>query len=742
MRKILYLIHCLFCVVLFSNFAEAAHVQSFSLEAHYAVPGGGVAEIVAGTPDGLFLFYTNASGGKVGVLDISNPETPFPVADIAMGDAEPTSAAVSRDGKYLVAVVRNGDGLDKPTPGTLFIYDIEKRSDPRVLGYVNIGIGPDSVALAERDGKLAAIVAIEDEETDSEGEATIDGKRPGRVDIVTLNIEDPAASQVASVEFPKSMLDGIQGLNFSADPQPEFVAIHPNQREFAVTLQENNAVAIVDIENFESPKVKTIFCAGTAERKADLKKDGKVDFADAFKGRREPDGVAYITVGNKVYLALANEGDTNLKTFGDGVYSGGRGLSLYRIDGKSDGKSGKLEATLVWDSGLELERAASLLGHYPESRSNSRSLEMEGVVGARLYDDSLMIAVSERGSFAAVYRVNDPEKPELIEILPTGVSPEGVTVLTGRSDGKKLLVTANEVDGTINIYSAKDSAGASDPENPAIYSKNIPWSALSGFTSDGQDIYSVPDNARSPSVIWQLSMKDVHSGRVEVSKEIPLKKEGIPVAYDLEGICWTKEGFWLASEGAESAGNLLVFARHDGTVEAEYPLPSEFFARYGDPKNYGFEGVTAAPNGKIYAVLQRGFALNGSEAAILCFDPVSKDWQVAVYPLETHSKDPKKFWMGLSDITALDDGRLLLLERDKGMGGTAEVKRIYAVDSQTFANGKKLEKKLVFDILKEKNLLLEKVESLCVLNGVMWIATDNDGAGWTQMLNLGSVPKQ
>jgi hypothetical protein len=738
MRKISRSICCLLYVLLFSSFAEAAHVRSFSLEAHYAVPGGGVAEIVAGTPDGMFLFYTNASGGKVGVLDISNPKEPFPAANIEMGDAEPTSAAVSRNGKYLVAVARNGDGLEKPIPGTLFIYDIEKRDAPRLLGDVNIGIGPDSVALAERDGKLAAIVAIEDEETDSEGEAVIDGKRPGRVDVVILDTENPSASRVASVEFPKSMLDGVEGLNFSADPQPEFIAVRPDQREFAVTLQENNAVAVVDIENFESPKVKTVFCAGTAERKADLKKDVKVDFADAFKGRREPDGVAYITVGNEVYLALANEGDTNLKTFGDGVYSGGRGLSLHRLD-KKDGKP---EGALVWDSGLELERAASLLGHYPESRSDSRSLEMEGVIGARLYDDNVMIAVSERGSFAAVYRVDDPAKPELIEILPTGVSPEGVAVLTGRSDGKNLIVTANEVDGTINIYSAKDSAGTPDPANPTIYSRNIPWSALSGFTTDGQDIYSVPDNARSPSVIWRLSMKDVNSGRVEVSEEIPLKKDGVPAAYDLEGICWTKNGFWLASEGAESSGNILVFARHDGTVEAEYPLPAEFFSKYGDPKNYGLEGVTAAADGKVYAALQRGFVLNGPEAAILRFDPVSKEWQAAWYPLEAHSKDPKKFWMGLSDITALDDGRLLVVERDKGMGGTAEVKKIYSVDSKAFADGKRLEKKLVFDILKDKNLLLEKAESLCVLNGEMWIATDNDGAGWTRMINLGSPPKR
>jgi hypothetical protein len=719
----------MFCVLLFSSFAEAAHVQSFRLESHYAVPGG-VAEIAAGTPDGLSLFYTDASGGKVGALDISNPQKPLPLTDIAMGGMEPTSATISRDGKYLAIVARDGDGLDKPIPGTLFVYNIEERGVPRLLGQIKIGVGPDSIALAERDGKIAAIVAIEDEETDSEGEATIGGKRPGRVDVVTLNLDDISTSLVASVEFPKSMLDEVDGLNFGSDPQPEFIAVRPDRREFAITLQENNAVAIVDIENFESPKVKTIFCAGTAERKADLKNDGVADFSEDFKGRREPDGVAYITLGNEIYLALANEGDTNLKTFGDGVYSGGRGLSLHRLDGE-----------LVWDSGLDLEREASLLGHYPDARSNSRSLEMEGVIGARFYDDDLIIAVSERGSFAAVYRANDPLKPELAWILPTGVSPEGVTVLTGRDDGKKLLVTANEVDGTINIYSASDAAGTSDPANPAIYSKNIPWSALSGFAADGHDIYSIPDNARSPSVIWRLNMEDIRSGRVEITKEIPLKKDGVPVSYDLEGICWIKEGFWLASEGAESAGNLLVFARHDGTVEAEYPLPSEFWARYGDPKNYGLEGVTAAADGKIYAALQRGFTPEATEAAILRFDPLSKEWQAAWYPLDAHSKDSKRFWTGLSDIAALDDGSLLILERDKGMGGTAEVKRIYSVDSKAFADGKKLEKKLVFDILKEKNLLLEKTESLCVLNGDIWIATDNDGAGWTQMLNLGSVPE-
>ncbi len=80
-----------------------------------------------------------------------------------------------------------------------------------------------------------------------------------------------------------------------------------------------------------------------------------------------------------------------------------------------------------------------------------------------------------------------------------------------------------------------------------------------------------------------------------------------------------------------------------------------------------------------------------------------------------------------------------MVERDKGMGGTAEVKRIYAVDLKGYTDGGRLAKRLVCDIAVERGLLLEKVESLVLLNGHMWIATDNDGAGWTRLLDLGPV---
>ena len=713
--------------IVFACFGASAfgEIRSFTLESHYAVPGGEVAEIIAPTPEGLYLFYTNASGKKFGVLDISNPKKPIERASVSVGEGEPTSLAITADGRHLVVVRRNGDDFERAIPGTLLVYNIEDRTKPRLAGELALGIGPDSVALAQQGDKTVAVIAIEDEESDKNGDAALPGKRPGRVDVVTLNFNDVARSSLASVEFHESLLSSVSGVNFTSDPQPEYVAIHPNQREAAVTLQENNAVALIDITDSLRPVIKHIFCAGTAERKADIKKDGSVKFVDDFKGRREPDGITYIKTGSGVFLALANEGDTSVKTFGDGVQSGGRGVSIHSTSGK-----------VLRDSGVELDIRASLLGHYPDDRSDKRGTEIEGVAFANFNGDPLLIASSERGSFMAVYRVQDPTKPMLLAILPTGIGPEGVVAVEGRKDGKKLLVSANEKDGTINIYSASESDVKASSKSPRLFSTSIPFGAISGFATDGKFIYAVPDNAWNPSRIWRLNMDSVRNGTIEIDREIVVTKGDKPIAYDLEGICWTADGFWLASEGKVGAENLLIFATHDGKVREEYPLSAELLKRYGDPKNFGFEGV--AVSGKyVYTAVQRGFDTSKSQAAILRFDTVNKTWDAAFYPLERHSKDAKKFWMGLSDITFLNDKTLLVVERDKGMGGTAEVKRIYAVDISTFTPDGMLKKRLVRDILKERGMLLEKVESLTVFGGNLWIANDNDGAGWTQVLNLG-----
>jgi hypothetical protein len=152
--------------------------------------------------------------------------------------------------------------------------------------------------------------------------------------------------------------------------------------------------------------------------------------------------------------------------------------------------------------------------------------------------------------------------------------------------------------------------------------------------------------------------------------------------------------------------------------------------------------VSASADGQtLYTVIQRGFDPSRPMAAILKWHIPTNTWTTALYPMEQHSKDPKQFWTGLSEISLTPDGRLLVLERDKGGGEGkaihAEIKRVYSVNAADLTEGAVLTKTLVKDLRRDHNYLLEKAEGMVTFRGDLWVVNDNDGAGWTRVLNTG-----
>src|SRR5262249_11274604 len=143
-------------------------------------------------------------------------------------------------------------------------------------------------------------------------------------------------------------------------------------RKAAVTLQENDGVAIIDLSHPTRPVLEELFSLGrVADRPADLKKDGVISFSDKFPsdvpataptkdlaGTRMPDGIAWSADGTTLYTA--DEGDVN--------FAGGRGFSAWRPDG-----------TFLFDDGGEIEEKVVSIGQYPEPRSAVRGVELEGI---------------------------------------------------------------------------------------------------------------------------------------------------------------------------------------------------------------------------------------------------------------------------------------------------------------------------------------------------------------------------
>ncbi|MGY1832675.1 hypothetical protein ACI8AA_19865 [Geodermatophilus sp. SYSU D01180] len=378
---------------------------------------GEVAEILSVTPDGRTVVYTGSASGGIGLVDIGRPDRPRQAGAVEVG-GEPTSVAVTQDGRRALVVVDDTDGAFTSPAGRLVVVDLRTLA---VVAEHELGGQPDSIALSP-DGRYAA-VAIEnqrDEELEVDG---VEGGLPqapgGWLAVVGLQ-GPPAGWTVDRVE-----LAGLPGLAYPTDPEPEFVDVNA-RNVAAVTLQENDAVALVDLR---SRSVVGSFSAGTVTRAdADLEDDGAATFDDALTAPREPDAVQWTPDGD---LLTADEGDLA------GEPSGGRGWTVFSPGGE-----------VLYASGGAAERALAGAGRYPDGRSDDKGAEFEGAEVAAVRGTTYAFIGSERGDAVLVYDLADETAPRLLQVLPTGDAPEGLLAVPNR----QLFLTSNEDDGTISVF--------------------------------------------------------------------------------------------------------------------------------------------------------------------------------------------------------------------------------------------------------------------------------------------------
>lgn len=371
---------------------------------------GQVAEIAAASPDGNTLAYTDSKNREIGWVDLTDPTRPRELAIFKTG-GEPTSVAYTRDGKWVLAAV-------KGSPARLVVLDSKTY---RLRHELKFDGQPDCVAVSP-DGRFAA-VAVENERQDAD--APMPQAPAGSLLVVGLEGQ-PAQWQTRRVK-----LTGLP-IRFPTDPEPEYIAINP-QNEAAVTLQENNAVAIVSLE---TGKVLEAWDCGTVSHPADLQKDGKIDLSDRLENaRREPDGIAWTPQGN---LITANEGDYDLDLKKKNrEFVGGRNFTIFSRQGK-----------VVYDSGDDLERRAVAAGAYDDDRSEKKGIEPEGVAVWQQDHQILAFIACERAVGGSLYDITDEASPRYLHWFTTGAQPEGVVAIPMRG----LWATANEGDGTISLF--------------------------------------------------------------------------------------------------------------------------------------------------------------------------------------------------------------------------------------------------------------------------------------------------
>ncbi len=677
------------------------------------------AEIIAASEDGNLLVYSDSPLKAIGFIDITDPRAPK-AGGILSFEGEPTSVAVA-GAKALVAVDTR-ESFVKPS-GFLATVDLATKTMDATC---DLGGQPDSVAI-NKDKTLAAI-AIENERDEEVNDGQIPQLPAG--DLVIVSLKDGAADCASIKHVTLTGLADVAG----DDPEPEFVAFN-SQNEIALTLQENNHIIIID---GTTGMVKTHFSAGTTNLSGvDDKRDGALAFTGELKDvKREPDAVKWLDDNR---LVVANEGD----------YEGGsRGFTIFDKTG-----------TVLFESGSSFEHAVAAIGHYPDKRSSAKGIEPEGLEAATFGDDKLFFVLAERASVVGVYTDTGGD-PQLEQILPSGVSPEGGVAIPGRN----LLATANEVDlvedggarSHVMIYERAEGTAAY-PQITSAVKDGVPLgfgalSSLAAIKDKPGMLHAVNDSVYSSQP--RIFTIDATQTPAVITDAITITRDGAPAQkLDIEGITNDGDGgFWLASEGdaAKLYATALIHVNAKGVIKKEIAIPEELRA---NEARWGFEGVTSVGEGDeqtLWMAVQREWKDDEKGfVKLVSYKPASEEWGAVRYPLDKSEEG----WVGLSEITVHGD-HAYIIERDNLIGNAAKLKKIYRValaDLKPAKLGGELpvvDKEEVRDLIPDLKALggyvVDKVEGFTVdAAGNGYVVTDNDGvddsSGETLFFQIGTM---
>lgn len=737
-----------------THYRAPEEIVGFKLVGRFAAPTGPAAESVAVSPDGQIAVFTNGVLNTVEFLDLRRPDAPQHRATVDVRDVvghpgagSVSSVAVTPNGRYAIATVIDAFDPAAAHPGALAFIDMN-RPELGVVAVVQLGVGPDALDITP-DGRQA-VVAIEDESSPD---------RPGSVQIVTLNDSAPETSAVKTLALSPDVG------NARHDPEPEYVDISRDGKRALVSLQENNALAVIDLVK---PRVERYLDAGFVSRPVDLDDDGEIRLDQPFRGRREPDAVCWLADGE--HFVTANEGDTDAD---DDAYSGGRGFTVMSRRGK-----------VVYEGGGALDELAVRMGQYPDSRSDARGIEVEGcgvdTFGKREY----AFLLGERNSSLGVVDVSVPHRPRVVQMLPAPFRPEGVVTVPQR----RLVIVTGEgpndggasdavLGGGLWLYEGVTRADwvQTYPEDVLqAESKFAGFGAISAAAWNGVEgqLVTTPDAAFTRQRLWFFE-EDARAGRMRLVHELFLSdSSGAPLTdYDPEGLAANPEGgYVIASEGERGNGgsprdacttgadrtekdrNRLLFLDWDGKLSAKYgggdgivDLPC---AARGEPNGLdwsrvgedGFEGaavVDTRPHERgglrVYVALQRPLSGNVDPAGLTRIGEYVVDsdrWNFYFYPLEANLAGSRGSIM-LSEIAHLGGDRFAVLERDQRRSGSAVIKRLYTVElSSGTPNlaGDPLDKVLAVDLLQTPfRFDFEKLEGLAVTPRGAFVVNDNDG---------------
>ena len=394
------------------------------------------------------------------VIDITDPANAkvFKKADLGKFGLGATSVSV-RNGIVAVSVLPD----DKQDRG----YAMFMNTKGTLIKVVQVGALPNRIRLTP-DGKKAVVAC--------EGEPSADYERDplGTIHVIDLSDGLPKAKGVEldfsafSSQKRNDVRVSGKGASLIRDLEPKSIAISPDGKTAWVSLQENNALAIVDLS---VPAITRLVGLGYKDHSQDgngldaSDQDGKINIHTwPLRGLFMPDAVeAYTASDGKTYIVTANEGESrrcgnhrnkpkwtdttrvgdlkldpkafpNAEELQDQANLGRLNVLSTEGDTDKDGDYDELyvpgtrsfaiwtaDGARVWDSGDQFARRTAK--HAPkffntdagkgafDNRSDDRGCEPENVVVGECYVRQIAFISLECFGGVMAYDVTDPRQP-------------------------------------------------------------------------------------------------------------------------------------------------------------------------------------------------------------------------------------------------------------------------------------------------------------------------------------------
>ncbi|MDZ4282260.1 MAG: choice-of-anchor I family protein [Hydrogenophaga sp.] len=270
------------------------------------------AEIPAFDAASKRLFVTNALSGAVDVLNFANPTAPVKIGELdataVLAGAEINSVAVF-NGIVAVAI----QAPVKTDPGRMALY---RANDLTLISSVTIGAVPDMITFTP-DGNTVLVAnegePSDDYQIDPDGSVSIIDVRNLAAPVVRTADFTAFNGQAATLRAAGVRIYG-PGATVAQDLEPEYIAVSADGTTAWVTLQENNALAKI---NIATATVTDVFPLGfkdygVAGNELDTSDRGNVINIRTWPGvvgMYQPDAMASYSAGGQTYLVTANEGD-------------------------------------------------------------------------------------------------------------------------------------------------------------------------------------------------------------------------------------------------------------------------------------------------------------------------------------------------------------------------------------------------------------------------------------------------